>query len=217
MKKLTITLFEYSELSEEAKKHAYQQWYDKHIVDKPHWAEENKNSMEAFAEAIGIEVTDWSYGGHGEGVSWRTGWEYEDEILALTGIRLLKWIHNNLGSVLYKGKYYSLWSKIDQNPYYTEGGHAPWGKLKSKHSKVIFETRQCNLTGYCMDESLLDPFYDFIKNPCQNKDLKDLIEESFHNWVRDCNADSEYKTSREYFEENEAGEHDYEEDGTRRD
>lgn len=56
MRTETITIYSYSELSEEAKERAYDEW-------TPYYAFEadNRRTLEAFCDAFGIEVTEYLY------------------------------------------------------------------------------------------------------------------------------------------------------------
>lgn len=52
----TITIYSYSELSEEAKATAYKAWEPDYAFDA-----ENRRTLEAFCTAFGIEVTEYIY------------------------------------------------------------------------------------------------------------------------------------------------------------
>lgn len=211
MKTIEIKLFSYSELSDKAKEKAYDEWYQN---TEYHWADDNAASLKKFCEEIGVNLKNYSYGDRGEGVSWSTNWDYEDERFALSGIRLLRYIQNNW-SFLYSGKYYSMQSRVKPNPHYTTNDNF-YGIHVSRHSKVLF-VKEPKLTGYYIDHSLCSPIYDFIKKPSDNINLEDLINDCFHEWVKDCNADVEYTYSEEAFKEGcESNDWTFEEDGTMR-
>lgn len=52
----TITIYSYSELSEEAKEVAYKEWEPDYAFEA-----DNRRTMEAFCEAFGVEVTEYEY------------------------------------------------------------------------------------------------------------------------------------------------------------
>ena len=60
------------------------------------------------------------------------------------------------------------------------------------------DTYNCPLTGYYIDNSLLDPIWKFMDKP-DNRTFKDLLEDCFNEWVKDCDQDYEYSTSMEFF------------------
>lgn len=62
------------------------------------------------------------------------------------------------------------------------------------------DTYNCPLTGYCVDNSLLDPIWKFMDSP-DNRTFKDLLDDCFGEWIKDCEADYEYSTSMEMFVE----------------
>lgn len=75
MRTETITIYSYSELSEEAKATAYKAW-------KPDYAFEadNRRTLEAFCTAFGIEVTEYIYNSYCHSFQWRAKNEGDEEI-----------------------------------------------------------------------------------------------------------------------------------------
>lgn len=75
MRTETITIYSYSELSEEAKATAYKAW-------KPDYAFEadNHRTLEAFCTAFGIEVTEYVYEAYYHSFRWRAKNEGDEEI-----------------------------------------------------------------------------------------------------------------------------------------
>lgn len=75
MRTETITIYSYSELSEEAKATAYKAW-------KPDYAFEadNHRTLEAFCTAFGIEVTEYVYEAYYHSFRWRAKNEEDEEI-----------------------------------------------------------------------------------------------------------------------------------------
>lgn len=201
MKTITINVFTYDELSEDAKERAYNSWLSG--SRDYFWGEENRKTLEKFAEEINVNIDHWEYGGRGEGVRWSSDWDYEDEKMELSGLRLLRYIQNNWSGFLYYGRYYSK-TRATSEP----GKYA----YVSRKSKVLF-SREPDLTGYCIDYSICSPIYDFIKKP-DNTTLKELINNCFYSWIEACNEDLEYTQSQEYFaDEAEANNYEFDEDG----
>jgi len=168
---------------------------------------ELKNTLQVFENVFNIK-TNWSFGNYISYIELNTN-NIEDYILELSGVRLLKYLYNNYFNDLYKGEYFSLWSKKDKSFKYYKEGHAV---LKSKYSKVIFKN-DCVLTGVCYDDDILKPIYKFLKNP-KNISFKDLLKECLKSWLKVANAEYDYRTSEEYFiEEIEANGYEFTEDG----
>lgn len=71
----TVTIYSYSELSEEAKATAYKAW-------KPDYAFEadNRRTLGAFCTAFGIEVTEYVYNSYCHSFRWRAKNEGDKEI-----------------------------------------------------------------------------------------------------------------------------------------
>lgn len=75
MRTETITIYSYSELSEEAKERAYDEWM-------PYYAFEadNRRTLEAFCDAFGIEVYGYEYDSYCHSFQWRAKNEGDEEI-----------------------------------------------------------------------------------------------------------------------------------------
>lgn len=211
MREIRQTVYTVSELSDGAKAEAYHNWlqgWDYHRAD------DNEASLKAFADVFPVSVGDWEYGGYSRPY---IQWDFteDDDIKALEGQRLATYIYNNYWTFITKGRYYSLWSKKDKNPYYREGGHAPYGDLKTRYSRVLIETEgACPFTGYYMDNVLLSPIFEFLKKPVAHMDFEDLLELCLDGWVDACNSDREESSSMEAFEEQaEANGYEYYENG----
>ena len=112
----------------------------------------------------------------------------------MTGVRLLKYIINNYGSVLFKRKYLR---------------HMKSGKIV--YSKIQTETC-CVLTGYYMDDEILQPIYDFLKKPDKTSTFEDILNDCLHCWIGACNRNLEYQNSKEAIIETiEANEYEFDE------
>lgn len=59
----------------------------------------------------------------------------------------------------------------------------------------------CPFTGYCMDETLLDPFRKFMQRPDQST-YEDLVQESIHAFCKAYADDVDYQYEDEVVEEN---------------
>jgi hypothetical protein len=132
----------------------------------------------------------------------------DDNITNLKGLRLRKYLLNNFE--LYKGKYYSLWSKTEKSYKHYKNGYPV---LKSRYSKVMFENC-CVLTGVCYDDDFLKPVYDFIKNPDKDTNFDDLINSCFCSLKSSIDSEVDYRQSFEAIEEDiEANEYEFLESG----
>lgn len=220
MRTIETKLYQFEELSEESKQRAIEKWRseDTEIA----WASENRDTMEKFAEIFPIKVTDWSYGGRGEGVSFR--FTCDDCIEELSGQRLATYIWNNYKSDLFKGKYYhsQKFGLTDHRLIHRRvkskqiTNNCPnKGKWSNSYYSGLFLETSCVLTGYCMDDDILDPIYKFLDKP-SNQTFRDLLENCFDEWIKACNRDIDWQNSDEYISETiSANDYEFEEDGTR--
>ena len=161
------------------------------------WQTENENSLKGFENIFPIKSTNWEYG-YQNFINYKLDTIDYDEVWEFTGIRLLKWLVNNYWNDLFKPKYIgNLESKKGFHPVY---------------SKCTFDN-SCVLTGYCLDNDILDPIYNFIKKPDEST-LEDLLYDCLQSWVFACRNDYEYQQSDEYItEEILANEYEFTADG----
>ena len=184
METRSYNVYKFDELSDEAKESAINSF--RGIDQDLPWIDENRKSMETFCDIFNVKVTDWHYSPYSHSsISFNMD-NVDDDVKELKGIRLLKYIVNNYWSDLFKGKFFSTSGKYIDGQYH----------YRSRHSKVMFET-SCVLTGYCLDDDILKPVYDFLKKPDENVDLEYLVNDCLWSWIYACNRDIEYQFSDE--------------------
>lgn len=176
-----VTVFTIQELSEKSKERALNEWAADN--DYP-FSSENTATLEKFAEILNLKIKNYCYGSYSsnDGVTWETSDYLEncEEVLNLSGVRLMKYFINNVGPFLSSGK-----------RFYTSG------YAKKRISKVIFES-EAELTGYYTDDVIMQPIHDFIKKPSTHT-FEDVINDCFSAWVKACSDDVEYQNSMESF------------------
>ncbi len=204
MKQITVNVYEFSELPGKVKeKIRSKYWADPHYCDfiwQDAW-----NTLKKFEKIFPVKIESLNVL---QGVNFH--FNFDDNQQVLSGIRLMKYLWNNYKHDLFKGKYYSLESFNKKNH---EIKHK---RVKSKkldngnffnayHSAIQLDNC-CVLTGVCYDDDLLDPVYDFLKNPKEHFDFKDLINECISSLEESIISEYNYKLSdeglEEYFEAN---------------
>jgi len=178
MREVTIKLFTIGELSEEAQNKAYSNWRGSEYYTGDG---ENRKTLDAFARLFRIRVKNWEYGAHGGYVKFY--FTDDNNVMGeMSGIRLLKWLYNNIYEEIFPTKYY-------------------WGKKtgKKRRSKIMREAN-CPLTGYCIDEDILEPIYRFLERP-DDTAFYDLLDQCFESWAGACSRDVEFCLSFENFME----------------
>lgn len=221
MKEITVRLFDYDELSDEAKKKAHEDWLSQ--GHEHFWGGEVRDTLKKLEEEFGIEVTRWSYDSCGYDCGTIRFEDWNDDQLALAGERARAFLWNRFGHLLLTGRYYS-----------------KFHGTKHAHSKFWFDRvydGTCPLTGVCFDNDALDPLAYFCFGvKWDEKAKKRVMVPHDERWrwrsttveeiIRDCvdslfesaRQDCEYQDSEEYFTEMcEANDWTFEEDGTRRD
>lgn len=214
MKKVEVNVFTINELSPIVKEKAIEKYRDE--IDNFAWQDENRESMEKFAEIFPIKIRNWSYGGRGEGVQFY--FESEDYIEELSGQRLATYLWNNYKNDLWKGKYMGSLKTNDYVKHNRIKSPVKVNSVGNRHNpyySAITLDNSCVLTGYCMDDDLTDNIYSFINKP-DDRNFRDLLEDCFDAWVTACNRDIEWQQSDEYIiEQIENSEMEFDECGKR--
>jgi hypothetical protein len=175
MKTKTINLYEFYELSEQAKRTAIDQCRPEYDF----WADENKDSLTKLLTLFSSKVD--RYGNINS--------HLDDNILNLTGVRLATWIYNNFRNEIYKAK-----------QYWICDGRPNCVGLNSKHrdSKVFVHNELgCNLTGFYMDNEILSPIFDFMRKPDNNSNIQDILSECVRAFEIAVEKDREFQNSDE--------------------
>ena len=139
----TYTLFDIEELEETARQKAYTDWLAK--GNDYLYASENCNTLEAFCNLFRIVCTNYRYDSCTYYYRFYT--EQEEDMEGLSGIRLRTFICNNFHYGLYYPKTY--WTK----------------DLKKKRNSRISLISSCPLTGFVMDDIMLQPLMEFLQHP----------------------------------------------------
>lgn len=180
METRTYKVFKYDELEEEGKEKARERFREGNEYP---WFSECRDSLKGFEKALPIKINDYSYGDDRACIRFIVT---DDNLQGLKGLRLRTWLINNF------------WSKLEKGKYIYQGGIS--ANTKSRYSKLTKEVC-CPLTGYFMDESLLDPIRDFLKSPDKSLTFEDLVKDCFHSFARSVADDIEYQNSDEVIEE----------------
>jgi len=189
METKTYTVYKFNELTESAKQKAIDN-YRNH--DEYFWAGENEHTLKEFCNIFPVKVREFDYG-YNKNIDFT--YTADDNILQLKGLRLATYIHNNYGYKIFKKKYLAHIHK------------------EARYSKIQKET-DCVLTGYYIDNEILDPIYQFLKSPKENVTFEDLLNDCLQSWLSACQKDYEATQEDEYIIEHlEANDYDFTIDG----
>jgi hypothetical protein len=210
MRTKTINIYSFDELSEEAKEKAIED-YRSNGFDY-FWGDDNENTLKEFEDIFPISVGRWEYGYHNF-INFEM--TCDDEISELKGIRLLKYLYNNYESILFQGEFKNTIENRIKHPR-IKSKKLSNGKWFNSYHSAIFKSNCCVLTGYCLDDNILEPIYQFLKNPKDNINFEDLMKDCLESWIQACRNDYEYQQSNEYISEHlEANEYEFDEEGNR--
>ena len=163
----TIIAYTFDSLPESAKETVRESYYEQAY----HWQNEANDTLKEFLKlfprhyAVGYSIGTYSY----DSTIVVSGNESE-----VSGIRLWKWIHRNLGN-------------------YVDG----YGK------KILAQYDHCTLTGYYLDHDILAPLANFYLDPRSRSDwrtvtLQDILSECLSAYCKAVQNDMEYQTTDEY-------------------
>lgn len=192
MRTVRTKVYKFDELTQTAKDKAINK-YRNDGIDTDYIYNEAHNTVKAFHNIFPTEEDNRSW------LDIRTS-HIDVNILVLTGLRLHKYIINNYWNELHKGKYYNykgntpqkLVHKRIKSIFYPNRNY--WGNY---YYSAITLDQSCVLTGWCYDNSLLQPIYDFI-NDYKAKEsyystmtFEDLLNDCFYSLKKDIDNEVE--------------------------
>lgn len=192
---ITTDVYHFEQLSDEAKEKA-RDWWRQAEAEDPAWANERRESLEAFCKEFPIEVKGWEY----DAYSYRIHkvWTAGSDSQAIKGKRLIGFLLAEYGPRI-------LW---EPKVYEKDG--------KKRRSKVTVVATSCKLTGYCMDECLLDPIRKYLKAPDMNLHYCELLAQCLDAWGQACVDDVADSMKDEQVDETIiANEYEFDEEGCR--
>lgn len=182
MKTIEVNIYEFSELSDKAKSNAK---YN-HDIHYGYDGSDNEDTCTVFEKHFPVHVKTFEYGGCHPYVKWE--FTESEEIASLKGFRLATYLWNNYKTSLYHGKYYGKTRRDSQGKFVH----------KKRYSKIILDN-YCVLTGYYMDDEMMEPIYKFMGTPDPNTTFADLMDECMQAWIWACSRAWDEENSEEYF------------------
>lgn len=180
MKKLTVKVYRFDELSEKVQNKLAEAKRDTvHNIEMEMNDVERRETLESFCEAFDVDF-DWEGSNYSD-----PQFNYQicsgmydadnDDISAedIRGKLLFRWI-NNHSDVLFS-----------KREFYKSG--------KSRTSKIFYDGDDCPLTGVCYDCDILKPMYDrYDKVLDPTYSLDDLIHDCLDSFFRSWHEEDEY-------------------------
>lgn len=205
-----INLYEYSELSENAKNRIRDKWRSYGVMDGCN--SDYENTLNEFCELCDIkvrnwEVSDWNYSfriqfSEKDAYATYDKRGYVDEYIMLrelSGKLLFRYVYNYIIPSLIKGKYHSTSGYYDENQKY----HYEW-----RRSRVVMEDEpekgSCPLTGFCMDCDIIEPLMKYYRNWAKYPEdytYEDLMNECLDSFFNAWQKEWEYRLSDEAVDE----------------
>lgn len=188
MKEYTITktAYTFDELTEQAKKVAYQEWLQSVCYEFISDDSERESTLDEFCRIFDVSLDGWEVDSCRYNFRFSTN---ETNIEEVSGLRLARYIWNNYAHYIKTGKFYS--GKISYNPFH----------CATRNSKVIMSMNDCPLTGVCYDCDILQPIIDCLTYKKVYNDAKELFNDCLDNFFKSWQEDIKYRESFEFFEE----------------
>lgn len=175
MRTIRTKIYKFSELTEDAKQTAIDLFRPTENV----WQKENYESLQEFAALFNLQLNRSNYG-----VAIRLGnIDYNP-----CGVKLATWLWNNYADRIYSKKQYWICNGVPN----CVGVNA-----KHRNSAIFIITDGCPLTGYYMDNQILEPIFEYMKKPSERMDFESLMNECFEAWRVACDKDFEFQCSDE--------------------
>jgi hypothetical protein len=204
MRTVRTKVYKFDELNDDAKQNAIRHYQNEHLTFDFIYSDA-ENTVNAFCEAFNVKTGNHSW------LDCNTS-NIDDDILNLTGLRLRKYILNNFGSTLYKRKYL----KHGQNKI--NDGKWIWHRMRKLnvikngqnkdliyfvyYSNIQKESKNCNLTGMCYDDNMMQPIYDFLElRSFDSTNFDDLLNSCFDAMRKTLKDEEEYMYTDEYISE----------------
>lgn len=172
-------VFFFDQLNEEAKEKA-REWWRSCEQDDPSWIHERRQSMQKFCDVFDVREPSYEY----DSCSYDIGRvRVDDQLEEMSGGRLAAYLWNKCAMWLVTPRVYEL----------------PNGSKRA--SKIQLVDTSCPFTGYCADESLLDPIRKFMKAGSAPLTYQQLMEDCLHSWGRTCRDDMAWILADEQVDE----------------
>lgn len=207
MKTIEIQLFKFSELSEDAKQTAINNYRNKGY-DNQHYFEEIISSVKSVCALFNLKT--------GNQYDYLRSSHIDDNILELKGERLYKYIINNFYSSLFTPAYIGSKDRaIKGNQFIYKVRKDYKGEPYTQIFSKLKTDNSCTLTGVCYDNDILQPVYDFLLKPAKDTTFEDLIKDIERAITKTFSNTEDWLNSEEFIsEELENNEQDFTEDGT---
>ena len=218
MRTETFTVYTVDELAPEALEKAHQNYTASGFEYA--WLSEYHDSLKAFCDLFPVKLKDnsWSTWGYSY-----TDLEFmeSDEIAELTGWRLATYIWTNYRAI-WRGRWFGSFSRPAEDPpiYHRKlkrSTHSVAGRERYyEYHGLQLETQSCPFTGFCGDEDLLAPIWEFLRHPRNDVSFAQLMESCADSLTKSVTADMEAQESLEYFIDHaQANEYGFTADGAR--
>lgn len=176
MREIIIKLYKIDELPEKGKKIALQYFRDGNAENGYQWDTENEKSLYSFLDLFESRIVKHYIVKHSN-----------SNLGSLSGLALHKYLWNKFEDKIFHPKQY----------WICNGHRNAVGTNSKKRESKIFKDSSCPLTGYYMDNVLLDLIIEFMHKPSGFVDFNSLLTQCVDKYRAAVEKDREFQDSEE--------------------
>jgi hypothetical protein len=167
MRTATVEVYEFGELADDVKEKVLEclrnkqaQWFA--------WDQDYRATIDKFCKLFPVQWKSYDADGR---IDFRIKSNGDFDETQLAGLRLHRYLMNNFWDDLYKPKYLG------------------WSHGKAVHSRIQRDNC-CVLTGFCADDDILQPIYEFLRKP-GDQTFEYLLGDCMHAFAKAYRLDYE--------------------------
>lgn len=190
MREITVKLFTFEELNEEAKAKAIGDWRCRaHEYD---WIDEIQDAADAIAKAMSIKIS-FDDNCYQTSCSWEANGFFSDEEWDMTGARLIAWIEKRIPLKVLSYDIRQKFKVLSQKGYTK---HSKWALAKTRYEDNL-------LTGYCDDYCYQESLFELVDEMKRgNKvNLETFFDKLCEHFAKAVDIEIENQNSDEYISE----------------
>lgn len=193
MKEGKVKLYKFEELGEDVRMSIVdnKRWEVQDSVMSD-WNDSQEDTLKAFCDIFRVKMGRWSVGycagdcyfnfDFNDEAIWEDIYHFTPDMVC--GKYLRRFINNYVYNDILKGKYFSTNGYVDENGKY---------HYRYRYSKVSFDRHNCNLTGVCYDEDILDRVWKVYDKPIPDDySLRDLVQDCLDDFFSAWHEEYEY-------------------------
>ena len=190
MKQFKINLYSFDELTESAKRVVIDKernsQYNFAYLSMESDADERIHTLNKFCDVFDLHFKI-DYDHQHRFIDWYFDYDSDEELADRDGKMIFRYLNKYYFAIRSPKTYFK--NRYDEN-----------GKFdyKIRHSRIIWIEGNCPFTGVCYDEDILQPIFDWYRNPNLKLSIRELLQDCFDNFMRCWENEDDYRMSDEH-------------------